>query len=284
MELSIRVNAAIDNVWRALVDPAELTRWCCDHAEVKLSPPGRYFLKGPRHPAYVLSDGAADGWIHDVEAPYVLDWGWQLAEGPSEVEYRLQENGGATELTIRHDALNPPTRLGLAEAWRVQVYGLKRYLERGVRPEQVFYDGTHSGRIRRRIEINASAERVYSVLTDSALVRKWQDYAPGICIAPETAFSSGWRSPPSERDEDTRDRGRAGPSRNLAYTWRYDGDARDSVVVWSLEDCGDKTQLTLDHWGFAHVENAIKYEVAWLSCMHPIRALAEVGDDGLVSC
>lgn len=39
------------------------------------------------------------------------------------------------------------------------------------------------------------------------------------------------------------------PGKKLAYTWRYDGLAGNSLVTWELEEQGENTSVTITHTG-----------------------------------
>ena len=86
-------------VFRALVEPRQLTQWFCDEAEVQLRDGGRYAFGGAR--AYG-GPQTAEGRILRITPDRHLSFIWPLAGVESEVQYDLAERSGRCLITVRH--------------------------------------------------------------------------------------------------------------------------------------------------------------------------------------
>jgi len=95
---------------------------------------------------------------------------------------------------------------------------------------------------------DASATQVWQAITDREMMKEW--YFELAEFKPETGF---------EFDFTVEHKGmkychrckvtEVMPQKRLAYTWRYDGHAGDSLVIFDLFAEGEKTRLKLTHLG-----------------------------------
>ena len=77
------------------------------------------------------------------------------------------------------------------------------------------------------------------------------------------------------------------PLKKLSYSWKGGpGDGTfnlDSVVVWTLVEKNNGTELTLHHSGFSEVGNVLIYDAmntGWLKNMHKIDERLNTADHG----
>jgi uncharacterized protein YndB with AHSA1/START domain len=124
-------------VFHALVDPADLRRWwrmtphhTTPFADVEVRPGGTYRLgmTGPSGTTYVV-----EGVFRDVDPPARLAYTWRWTapqESPeSAVTIELRDDGGATEVVVRHaDLAGEPERRAHEAAWTGCLGMLERLL------------------------------------------------------------------------------------------------------------------------------------------------------------
>ncbi len=101
VELERRIDAAPDEVFAYLTDPARYTRWKGTQAELDPRPGGLYRVRmGP--------DAVALGRFVEVQFPrrVVFTWGWEGSDdvppGSTTVEITLREDGDGTILRLTH--------------------------------------------------------------------------------------------------------------------------------------------------------------------------------------
>ena len=102
VERTLDLKASPERVWRAITDPAELTRWFGHEAEVDLRPGGDASMYWREHGRFAMR-------IEVVEAPRRLVWSWvhepnvDFEDAPAtRVEWTLTpREGGGTRLALR---------------------------------------------------------------------------------------------------------------------------------------------------------------------------------------
>ncbi len=149
LEAGVEIAAPIEEVWRALTDAEELTRWFPLEARVEPGPGGKVWLSWQNE---YQDESAITIW----EPPRHLRTTWGAPPGGEPVElavdYHLEARGGRTVLRLVHsgfpddpswDGWFDGTRLG----WTYELLSLKHYLERhrGTRREVVY--------LRRRVRL-----------------------------------------------------------------------------------------------------------------------------------
>jgi uncharacterized protein YndB with AHSA1/START domain len=121
LEITQRIEASPEIVFKYLTDPARFTRWMGVGAELDPRPGGRYRIE-------VDGTHFASGEYREIEAPnrLVLTWGWEghptVAPGSTTVEITLTAERGGTVLRLRH--------LGLPNQHERQIHrdGWNQYL------------------------------------------------------------------------------------------------------------------------------------------------------------
>jgi uncharacterized protein YndB with AHSA1/START domain len=170
-DMSLDINAPIEDVWRALTDAGELTRWFSTNAAITLEPGG----------TYQLSWGGEWEWtmeVDRVEAPTRLrlvdrqarpfDVNGQPLETaqPVEVvlEYFLEAHGNRTTLRLVHSGFGSGASWdeefdGISHGWPIEMRILRHYLQR------------HAGRDRQhawaRVGTDVPADRLWKTLTSA---------------------------------------------------------------------------------------------------------------------
>lgn len=133
----IRIEAAPEAVWQALVDPAWLSRWYVTAAEIEPAPGGRLRLDWGE-------EGASEAVIERIEAPvrlHVRHLPWpgapQLVEDEALRErFELAADGGGTRLTLENEVPDGEAWdgfwTGTQEGWTGYLQALKKLVERGL--------------------------------------------------------------------------------------------------------------------------------------------------------
>ncbi len=102
IERVLSLDASPERVWSAITDPAELSQWFGDGAELELRPGGSGAFSWNEHGRFAMR-------VEAVEAPTRLVWSWvheadvPFDQAPStRVEWVLSpRKGGGTILTLR---------------------------------------------------------------------------------------------------------------------------------------------------------------------------------------
>jgi uncharacterized protein YndB with AHSA1/START domain len=117
VEVSIRIEATPDTVFRFLVDPERMTAWMGVSAELDPTPGGRFRINVTGH------DIAVGEYLEIVPPQRVVwSWGWEGADGvppwSSIVEVTLTPDGDATVVRLRHSGLpDEDSRDSHREGW-----------------------------------------------------------------------------------------------------------------------------------------------------------------------
>jgi uncharacterized protein YndB with AHSA1/START domain len=117
VEVSIRIDATPDTVFRFLVDPERMTAWMGVSAELDPKPGGRFRIN-------VTGRDIAVGEYLEIVPPHrvVWSWGWEGADGEppwsSTVEVTLTPDGDGTVVRLRHSGLpDEESRSSHREGW-----------------------------------------------------------------------------------------------------------------------------------------------------------------------
>jgi uncharacterized protein YndB with AHSA1/START domain len=104
VDLSIRIEARPDTVFRYFVDPERMCAWMGVSADVDPQPGGRYRVN-------VTGGDVALGEYVEIDPPerVVFTWGWEgstsVPPGSSTIEVTLTPDGDATVVHLRHSGL-----------------------------------------------------------------------------------------------------------------------------------------------------------------------------------
>ena len=107
IEVTTRIKASPEVVFRYFVDPALYVRWQGISADLDPQPGGRYRVE-------VLSGRVVSGQFLMVDAPkrVVFTWGWEgdqeVPPGSSTVEVTLEADADETIVRLRHSGLPSP--------------------------------------------------------------------------------------------------------------------------------------------------------------------------------
>ena len=105
VERETLIDAPLDVVWGVVTEPAQITRWFSDSAQLDLRPGGEGVLEWKEH-------GPAHFRVERVERPHLFSFRWMHPTGsePREgnsmlVEFTLSDEGGKTRLRVVESGL-----------------------------------------------------------------------------------------------------------------------------------------------------------------------------------
>jgi uncharacterized protein YndB with AHSA1/START domain len=122
----------VEKVWRSLTDPDALRVWLMDN-DFEPRVGKRFILRGRRVP--LGSRGWHECEVLEIEPPRRMVWSWIVNEddAPTRVEFRLEEIGRGTRLTLSHTGeIDPITNARLTEGWPGKLADLGAHLSRTV--------------------------------------------------------------------------------------------------------------------------------------------------------
>ncbi len=253
VRLRARLPAPTGAAWRALTDPAELTRWLAEHAAEPYAFWGRHTPEGDEPRQRLLHRG--DG---------VLRFSWRLHGQETTTEIRLEElDADATAITITQTCFDGeesgyPADIALTVFWSLAVGNLIDHLTG--RPLTPRCDWTATD-LRAEVVIGAPRDRVFASLTESGHFSRWFGLKVELDARPGGTWTIHGGGPIGTV-------GAVRPGRLLTL------EEDSGVSTWRLDDDGDGTLLSL---GLAY-PGGPPYPgwTAWLSAVSTLRRYHEV--------
>ena len=244
------LHAPRELAWKAMTSPEHVVNWWGPRGftttikEMNVKPGGtwQYVMHGPdgtdypnkivftevvapERLVYVLAGGKKGG--PDVQ--FVSTWTFEaLAENETKITIHMVFSSREDRETV--------IKYGAIEGGRQTLERLVEFIIRKGEPY----------RIERTFA--APIDAVWTAITDRDAMSVW--YFELKEFKPEVGFEFSFVVEHEENRFDHRCRiTEVIPGRKLAYTWRYEGHAGESLVTWELSDEGGKTRLRLIHEG-----------------------------------
>ncbi|WP_431925025.1 SRPBCC domain-containing protein [Nonomuraea jabiensis] len=238
MTFRARIHAPVKDVRHALTDPAALRIWLAEHAEVEL--PDRFGFWGRTTPE---GDAPHQRLLHADER--TVRFAWVLDGEETTTEFRLEEDGDATILTLSQthfdfqDVITGKSIRGVLQTyWALAVANLAEHLEgRELTPKIDFT----SADLRAQVTIDASPAKVFESLIDSEAVTRWFGFPIEIEPYVGGRFAMGGLA----NDPSPAKVLELEPGSRFSVDWGAPG-----VATWELEGSGGQTRLTLVQSGF----------------------------------
>ncbi len=249
-----------------------LKSWFADGAEVILAA-GMYNFWGDHTPEEPVQFSGHTRLIR-VTAPELLCFGWRLRGVESIVQIRLDERDGGTQVSVRHEGLQPRSENAAAmhDFWCAALENLRLRAMTG-RPQRMLDYRQHRGAsFTLGIEIAGSPEQAFDKIASPEQIDRY--FGQGSVVEPRVGgrISFGWPEG-GPQTVTAFERGR-----RLAYRWKY-GAERETEVTWTLEPAGDGTRLELCHSGWHSSFESEAYRAGWFSFLVIAKAMVELGDD-----
>lgn len=269
----------VKRAFRALVEPAQLTRWFAETVSIEPRV-GGVFTFGGRG---AIGSG---GVITAFEDGRELAFRWTVSDVPTEVRWRVVagDDAGSSKLEIEHHvfgslAVRKPKHF-IDDLWRHYHGNLSEHLRDGT--NVVLPDlASKKPEVRLSIEINAKRAKVFRALLEPELMNKWLGGAARVDIG-KCEYSYGWSYEIEARQV------AGGPTRIIELVeneklvtdwpdWRGDPEKPTTRVTWLLEalDGGKRTRVTIVHDGFEHAVDRSDYQQGWSFFGDGLRKVAE---------
>jgi uncharacterized protein YndB with AHSA1/START domain len=271
--LSIRahLDAPPSRVYRALTDPAELTAWLAEHADVDI-PAGRYAFWGRDVP----QGEPGRQRLRDASPERRFAFAWTLDGVDTTVTVTLAPEDG-TLLTLTQDRmpsldeLMAPTgrrdgRHSMHTYWALSLANLADHLDGRPQTPRADFGPDRSEVIRVEVDVDAAPEEVFASLTDSALVERWWGWPATVEPHLGGRVDLGLEGEVFEFE----------PGKALVY-----GDGEGTVVRWELDGSQGRTHLTFVQSGYGpdELDSAAQHEAGWLGGIAALRRMHALGDD-----
>lgn len=135
IEQTIEIDAPPETVFRALTDADELSRWWTTRAESDPHTGGSFSYTWEFEEQTERNHTREDTYA-DVTPGEHVRYDWAMPQGPTVVDFRLEQRGGGTALTLEHEGWGAggdwdesyEMHVG---GWQFFLGNLKTYLEQG---------------------------------------------------------------------------------------------------------------------------------------------------------
>jgi uncharacterized protein YndB with AHSA1/START domain len=268
IELQVTIDATPDQIYHALTDGEQLSQWFAEHVDISLED-ARYGFWGRLTPGTPSKEGGQHKLLDYGEGK--LKFEWVFRGKPTTVFIEFHKEGLHTLLNLSHFGL--PVRqhgqYAVADFWSIVLENLRAWVERSEVGLRCDFSSIQVGEIQLEVDIDASPERIFQILTNPEELKKYMGDNPLVEGQVGGQYSFGWEFGP-RRILDIQ------ANKTLAYSWEYPEEP-DTIVTWTLEDSGGKTRLSLVHSGFAPGRDMEDYQIGWLHFLNRLKFLAEMG-------
>jgi uncharacterized protein YndB with AHSA1/START domain len=260
------------DVFRALTEPAELTKWFAEGAQVEPRVGGVYRFWG-RHTLGTPPQDAARQTITRYEPDTALGFDWPISEVDTDVLVQLEPTPKGTKLTLTHNVsgdLNLPRQRELIDDhWRLAIGNLTSYLKGGAGVVLPDYFDPHP-EVRITMPLDAPPAVVFRALVEPERINRWFGSKSAL-VEPHTGgrYQLGWSSKINGADV------ASGPTRIIELVpdtklvldwpdWRGDANVSAQTITFLLAPDGKGgTTLTFVHGGFGRTTDQSDYGFGW---------------------
>jgi uncharacterized protein YndB with AHSA1/START domain len=270
-EHSWKLEATPERVFAALMEPAQLTRWFTEHAEIVPQPGGDYRFWG-KHTLGTPRKGSATQRITRLEQGRVLAFSWMVYGVDTQVTLALASEGDGSRLTLHHEIkgelpLPRPKEL-IDDHWRLAFGNLTAFLADGTGLLLPDYTDP-SPEIRMKLTINAPPEVVFQALITPESINQWfGTQSAEVDPRPGGKYLLSWKYQVDGRDV------MGGPTKILELVpgqklvldwpdWRGDASVSGQTITFLLKPAGKGTELTFVHAGFSRTADISDYGFGW---------------------
>jgi uncharacterized protein YndB with AHSA1/START domain len=241
--------AAPERVFHALTDPADLTQWFAEEAQIEPRANGVYRFWG-RHTLGTPAHDAARQTFRRYEPNSVLAFSWPINDIDTDVTIELEAVEQGTTLTLTHDVSGdlrvPRQRELIDDHWRLAIANLSAHLSGGTPRKPDYFDPNPEVRI--TIPIDAPRASVFRALIEPNALDRWFGAKSAVVVGPPTILEMV-------------------PDQKLVLDWpdwRGDRSVPDQTITFLLAPDGKAgTTLTLVHAGFVRTTDMRDYGFGW---------------------
>lgn len=275
IRMQIVLSADPDRVFKALSETKAVRAWFSEHAEIDLAAK-QYDFWGKYTPT--LPDrSTGKHTIVDSAPGQVLSYRWRVGDHDTQVTFRLHPHQQGTLLTLRHAAESEGSAAqGVAEDfWFLSLENLRRYLDGKPSDARVDYSNPMRGHIHHETEIDASAQRVWDVLTNPDELNRWIATEANVELEKDGTYGLGWT-------QDGIDFGASKildviPGEKLVLEIPAGFTPSPTVMTWEMKENNGKTWLTFTHSGFDADQDVSELYSGWRSFVNWVRSVSEYG-------
>lgn len=273
VELKLDLSAPPEKVYQALVDPDELNHWFAEYSDVSL-PDNRYRFWGRFTPEAPSQDTVLQSLLKAIPFQH-LSYTWHLHARDTTVAIDLEEVNTGTRLNLKHHGVRPNQfrQYIMGDYWSLALESLRGWVERRSKGTFCDFADIQSGEVVKiTMDIDAPSEKVFQSLIQPSELNRY--IAENAQVEPKVGgvYTFGWESGGPVKILDLE------PNKRLSLSWEY-ADETETIVTWSLEGSGGRTQLTLVHSGFAASRENADYQIGWTKYINQIKSMVEVGPD-----
>ncbi len=286
-ESSWKLDASPVDVFLALTEASQLTRWFALHVDVghKVDAPFRFW---GRHTLDTPTASQASQRLTAWTLHRALGFTWVIGGVDTTVTLSIADDGAACRLSLRHAVSAalpfPRERELLDDLWKYTFGNLAAHLAGGSGVSLPDFSDP-SPEVRQTILIDAPRDAVFHALITPALINQWFDSGSSRVDARVGGhYELGWTYQVNGRDVV------GGPTRIIVYVenehltldwpdWRGDASVTGQTISFQLESVGAQTRLTFVHAGFGRTADIGDYPFGWTSIVGNLKTVAE-GDGG----
>jgi uncharacterized protein YndB with AHSA1/START domain len=273
--MQIVLNAEPERVFKALTDSTALHLWFSEYAEIDLSK-NQYDFWGKFTPAAPDHEGGKHT-ILEQKVGELLAYGWRAGGYDTRVTFRLHPHDKGTLLSLRQLGEGEGgSEQGVAEDfWFLSLENLRRYLDGKACDARIDFTNPMRGDIHHETEIDASAQRVWQVLTDPNELNRWIATQANVQLEKEGQYSLGWIQDGTDFSASIIIE--IVPNEKLAIEDPPGMSEKPTVITWEMKENKGKTWLTFTHSGFDADQDVSGLYKGWRSFVNWVRSVSEYG-------
>ena len=273
--MQIVLSADPDRVFKALTESKAVRAWFSEHAEIDLAAK-QYDFWGKYTPT-VPDRSSGKHLIVDCVPGELLSYRWRVGDHETQVTFRLHPHQQGTLLTLRHTADGEgSSEQGVAEDfWFLSLENLRRYLDGKACDAHIDITNPMRGDYHHETEIDASAHRVWQVITDPNELNRWIASDAHVQLEKGGQYSFGWIQ--DGNDFSATKIIEIVPDQKLALEDPPGMFPYATVVTWEMKENNGKTRLTFTQSGFEADQDVSGIYKGWRAFVNWVRSVSEYG-------
>ena len=275
IRMQIVLTAEPERVFKALTDSNAVRAWFSEYAEIDLSK-NQYDFWGKFTPTAPDREGGKHPIVEHVPGE-LLAYRWRTGGHDTRVTFRLHPHDTGTLLSLRQvpDGEDGSEQAVAEDFWFLSLENLRRYLDGKACDARIDFTNPMRGDIHHETEIDASAHRVWQVITDPNELNRWIASDAHVQLEKGGQYSWGWI-------QDGNDFSAAKiieivPDQKLALEDPPGMFPYATVVTWEMKENNGKTWLTFTQSGFEADQDVSGIYKGWRTFVNWVRSVSEYG-------